>query len=423
MGNCLNIIINFLTIIFVFYISIKINLKLTIILASLVPFYLILYLLFQKPLYKSSYDLKEKQNKFFSKMNEQLYNVKLIKLNSAFKESQKQLKGSFSKMLKSLLKYTRISYVFSSSDSITKIVSQLIIFFFGGKEILNNNLTVGEFTIINSYFSMIMGSISYFLNLGSSYQDALVSYDRLKEILIEPKEINGEQRLDSINTITLENVSFSYDNINNIVDNFNYVFKKGNIYSIVGPNGVGKSTFINLILGLFNDYYTGNIYYNSSELRDLDMYYIRKKIIGISEQEPRLINNTIDKNITYGIDTYSYDDIEKILRTLNLDESKFSNGLNTNIYEDANNISGGEKLKISLARTFLKEPDLIILDEPTSALDINSVKTLQCLIKENKKDKIFLIITHNEEFLNISDEIINLNNMSQLDYEINFSEN
>lgn len=66
---------------------------------------------------------------------------------------------------------------------------------------------------------------------------------------------------------------------------------------------------------------------------------------------------------------------------------------------------------------------MIILDEPTSALDINSVKTLQCLIKENKKDKIFLKITHNEEFLNISDEIINLNDMCKLDYKINFSEN
>jgi len=417
LSNFLDILINALTLIIVFYISFKINRKLTMILIPLIPLYLAIYFVFKKTLFKSGYELKENQNKFFSKMNEQLYNINLIKLNSTFEESQKQLRTSFSTMFESLLKYTRISYIFSSSDSMTMIISQIIIFFFGGMEIINGNLTIGQFTIIISYFSMIMGCISYYLNLGKSYQDALVSYNRLEEILNETKEINGDKRINSIDTIVLKEVCFSYDDTNNIIDNFNYTFKKGNIYGIIGQNGTGKSTFINLILGLFNNYYKGNIYYNSIELKNLDTYYIRKRIIGISEQEPALINDTIGKNVTYGIDIYNYDDIEEVLKSLNLDINKFQDGLNTNIYEAANNISGGEKLKISLARTFLKNPDMIILDEPTSALDVNSIEKLEFILKEIKKDKIIIIVTHNRDILDILDEIIDLNVVNSLNCE------
>lgn len=256
---------------------------------------------------------------------------------------------------------------------------------------------------------MIMGCISYFLNLGKSYQDALVSYNRLEEILKKSKEINGKEFMDGIDTIELKNVSFSYDNEKVIIDHFNYKFEKGNIYCIVGQNGNGKSTLINLILGLFNNYYTGEIYYNSLELKQLDMYRMRKRIIGISEQEPKLINNTIESNVTYGIDIYNYDDIRKLLENLNLSIDKFSKGLDTNINEDSNNISGGEKLKISLARTFLKDPDLIILDEPTSALDVDSIEKLKYILNRIKNKKIILIISHNKNILDISDEIVDLN--------------
>ncbi|MCR2044361.1 ABC transporter ATP-binding protein [Anaerosalibacter massiliensis] len=409
LNNMLDSIIKSLTLIFVFYISIRINRKLTILLIPFIPLYLAIYFIFKKPLFKSGHDLKEKQNKFFSKMNEQLYNIKLIKLNSTFEESGEQLRENFSTVLVSLLKYTRISYIFSSSDSMTVTIYQITIFLFGGMEIINGGLTIGQFTIINSYFSMIMECISYYLSLGKSYQDALVSYNRLEKILNQSKEANGDKTLDTIDTIILENVYFSYDYTRNIINDFNYEFKKGSIYCITGRNGTGKSTFINLILGLFNDYYKGNIYYNSLELRKLDMYSVRKRIIGISEQEPRLINDTIKKNVVYGINKYNYGDIEELLKKLNFDLNKFSKGINTSLYEDANNISGGEKLKISLTRTFLKDPDVIILDEPTSVLDINSIEKLKFILNQIKEYKIIIIVTHSKEILDIADEVISSN--------------
>lgn len=409
LGNMLEILTNALTVIFLMYISIKINLKLTLVLTSLIPLYLFLYFTFRKPLYKQSYSLKEKQNKFFSKMNEYLHNVYIVKKHATFQEAQNELDKGFKEMFYSLLKHTKISCLFSSSASVVKIGAQIIIFSIGGFEILNGSLTVGQFTIINSYFSMIINSISYFLNLGKSYQDALVSYDRLQQILDEQKESNGEIQINGINTIELKNVLFSYDGSKDVIYNFSYKFQKGKIYCIIGENGVGKSTLINLILGIFNDYFAGEILYNSIEIRKLDMYHIRRKIIGISEQEPKLINDSIFNNITYGIDIYNYEEIKSLLEKLNLNIHKFSQGLNTNIYEASRNISGGEKLKISLIRAFLKDSDVIILDEPTSALDFDSIQKLSSLIQEIKKEKIILIVTHNQQLLSIADDIIDLN--------------
>ncbi|TCO59159.1 ABC transporter ATP-binding protein [Caldanaerobacter subterraneus] len=413
LANMLDILTNALTIIFLAYISMRINAKLTLELMALIPLYILLYFVFRKPLYIRGYELKEKQNEFFSKMNDNLQNVKVIKLNATFKEERERLNSAFEKMFNSLLRYTKVSYLFNSSNSMVTTIARVIIFFVGGMEIINGNLTIGDFTIISSYFSMMIGSVGYFLNLGKSYQDALISYDRLRQILDEPQEINGTIRLEGIETIELRNVSFAYDNSKKIIHDFNYEFEKGKIYCIVGDNGAGKSTLINVILGILVNYYSGEIYYNSIEIKELDMYYIRRKIIGVTEQEPKLVNDTIINNLIYGVEVYDYKTIDKLLKDLNVDIDKFHEGLNTKLNEASSNISGGEKLKIAIARTFLKDPDVIVLDEPTSALDVVSIEKLKSMLTALKKEKIILIVTHNQEFLNIADEVIDLNRISK----------
>ncbi|MBU5437455.1 ABC transporter ATP-binding protein/permease [Tissierella sp. MSJ-40] len=401
-----NIIINSLTLIVIFCVFSKINIYLTLLLLILIPVYLFIYKLFERPLYDYGYEYKESQSSFFSQMDEQLYNIDLIKLNAAFDDSSQQFRNSFLEFFPSVLKYSKISYLFSSTDSMMRIASQVILFFFGGTQIINKKLSIGQFTIMSSYFNMIMNCISFFLNFGKSYQDALVSYNRIIEILNNPKEINGSRKLESINTIELYNVSFSYNNSSTIIENFSYEFNKGKIYSIIGKNGTGKSTLAKLILGILIEYYKGKIYYNDIEIKDLDLYDTRKKIIGVSEQEPKLMSDTILNNITYGLNTYDYRDIDMFLNIFNMNIDNFKNGINTNIYESSNNISGGEKLKFSLIKTFLKDPDVIILDEPTSALDTNSIDNLINILQKIKKDKIIIIITHNQNILNIADEII-----------------
>lgn len=405
-SNYVNIFVNSLTFIYIVCFVLKVDFKIGISLFILIPIYIIIYFMFKKPLYKIGYNLKEIQNKFFSKMNEQIYNIRLVKMNVWFDLLGEELIEIFRKLFKYVIKYSRLSYLFSNIDITIDKIASLILFSYGSFEVLNKKMTVGNFIAISSYFSMLLGSISYFANLGKSYQDTLISYNRIKEILNIEVEDNGLEHVNNILQIKFNNVEFSYKN-KEIIYDFTYQFKYGKIYCIVGENGSGKSTLINLMIGLLHKY-KGNIYYNSIDIRQLDAYWIRKKFIGITEQEPILINDTIKQNITYGLDKVDTNDIYYWCKKFKLYDfiNTLPNKFDTIINERSNNISGGEKQKISLVRTFIKNPNVIILDEPTSALDQMSINGLKSILKDLKSNKIIIIVTHDSSLFDISDEIL-----------------
>lgn len=163
------------------------------------------------------------------------------------------------------------------------------------------------------------------------------------------------------------------------------------------------------MIGLLQNY-NGDIFYDSKNIKTLDLYSIRKRLISITEQEPILMNDTIKNNITYGVNNYNIDDIVYFCKSLNVDDfiNNLPDKLNTIIDEKSSTISGGEKQKISLVRTFIKNADLILLDEPTSALDQYSIDVLKNILINMKTNKIIIFITHNKSILNIADKIIKL---------------
>ena len=410
---CINVIINvmvhFLTLTFTSIMLIKINYRIAIILIILLATYIAIYGIFKKPLYKIMLKTKEAQSEFFSKLNEQLFNVKFIKIHSAGKFFAKRLDNTFSSLISKLVSSQKLSYLYASCDTTIGLLAQLSIFLIGGFSIISGNMTIGFFTIMTSYFSMMMNSARYFFNLGKSYQDNLVSYNRIIEILAIKKQNNGDLDLNSIDKISLENISFNYGD-KSIFNSYNIEFKKGKIYNLIGDNGAGKTTLINLILGLYINDYSGKIDYNDINIENIDMYKIKFKHIGITEQEPILIADTLLNNITFG-QSYNNNKLYELIDILNLDKyiSSLENGLDTIINEKSSNISGGEKQKISILREVLKNPDVLIFDEPTSALDsLSKVKFINYL-QEVKLDKIIIIISHDEIIKNISDEIVKIN--------------
>lgn len=409
LNNFIQIFMKTITFIICLVILFSINIKIATMLLMLIPIYIVIYKYFKKPIYNSSYECREHQSKLFSKMNEQINNIKFIKMNSFYKLLGEQLNSSFSFLYKATMKYAKASYKFSSIDLFINRLCSLLIFFYGGFEVINGNLTIGNFININSYFLLLLGCTSFFLKIGKAYQDALTAYSRVNELLDMEEEFNGSLTLNHVNKIEFKNVSFSYDNSKNILKDFNYSFEKNNIYCIVGRNGVGKSTLIGLLMGLFNKDYIGNIYYDSSDLKELDLYHLREHILGITEQEPILIGNTIKKNLTLGLKDISMDNIEKWCKDLNIYDfiNSLPMGFDYNISEKATNISGGQKQKISQARIFLKNTQIILLDEPTSALDQESIEKLKCILEEIKKDRIIIAITHNNDLLTVADKVIN----------------
>ena len=408
-GVIINIVVNTITLIFTSILLVHINYKISIIMFVLVIIYITAYSIFKKPLYLKSFKVKEAQSNFFSKLNEQLFNIKFIKVHSVKNIFIQRLDKSFDMLIKKLISSQKLSYLYTSCDLIIGLIAQLSIFLIGGFAIIDGKMTIGIYIVMANYFSMLMNSSRYFFNLGKTYQDNLVSYNRISEILEVPEQKQGNYEINYIESIKIKNLTFNYGE-KNIYNNYNVEFKKGKIYGLIGRNGTGKSTLINLLLGLYINDYNGQISYNNIDIKEIDIYKTRLKNIGVTEQEPILIPDTLINNITLE-KYYDINLIEKYINILGLDKYILSleNGLNTVINEKSSNISGGEKQKISMLRMFIKNPEVMIFDEPTSALDVESKEKFKNYINSIKRNKIIIIISHDSSIYDIYDEVIELN--------------
>lgn len=403
-----NFTTNILSLLFSIFLLFQISIIIGLVLSLLLIIYLLMYLLFKKKLYTMSLLNKESQSKFFSALNEQLMNVKFIKEHSVYHRFTNKLIRSFEVFLKNITKSQLFIYLYSSLDSIICLIAQIFVFFTGGIYVINGNLEVGTFTILISYFQILLNSIKYFSSLGTNYQDSIVSYQRIIDILNLKEQSNGTKKIKKIQSIKLSNLSFKY-NKKSVIKNFSYSFYPGKIYGIIGNNGVGKSTLLELIAGLYIDEYEGSILYNDTNIKDIDMIDLRLKKISFLEQEPTLTNDSVGKNILL-TEHHNRKNCSEIINKLALSDFflNLSDGFKTKINEKSSNISGGEKQKIALVRLLCKNSDLIICDEPTSALDLNSKLKLMTYLSLIKKDKIIIMIAHDEKMLMYYDIVIQL---------------
>lgn len=378
------------------------------VLAVLIPCYLLVYKKFKKILFESGYDLKKTQSEYFGKLYEQLAFIKQVKIFSLFSIFTDRLNSTFNNTLNAALKYQKASFQFSALDTAIFSVAQMFLFIYGGIRVIEGKLSVGNFTIISSYFSLMLSSVRYFFSLGKTLQDTEVSCNRLFQILDVPSEKIGEQRITKIDSIELNHVSISFQQ-RNVLSDTNFVFCKGNMYVIKGANGAGKSTLINIILGLYADEFEGNILFNGMPINYVNMYDLRKEHIGVSEQEPILFEDTIRYNFELGR-TVDENLLVQLFDILDMGSflSSLPNGMETIIGEKSVNLSGGEKQKIALVRALIKNPDVLILDEPTSALDSVCTANLISYLKSIQQEKIIILITHDYRLEELADAIVSL---------------
>ena len=213
------------------------------------------------------------------------------------------------------------------------------------------------------------------------------------------------------NEINIKNLSFSYNNNSNyILKNINLKIKKNEVLGIIGETGSGKSTFINILLGLLKP--TKGKILIDDELVNLNSLAWRAKI-GFVSQKINLLNNTIEHNVLLGRDVKKFKN--NIVKSLKISQSynflkKYKNFLNYKIGEDGNKLSGGQAQRLAIARSVLENPDILIFDEPTSSLDKITEDKLIRSLKSLIKDKTVIISSHNNRILKICDNIYEFKN-------------
>lgn len=369
-------------------------------------FYYIAYKYLKKPLYKVNEKLIEERSNFFSKLEEQISHIQFIKVNSLYKEFSNRLNTAFVAVYNAVIKANKLNAFFLSIESLIMLISQISIYIYGGLLVYKSKITIGQFIVVYSYYMMIINSSKFFFMLGKGIQENLVSLARVTNLKDIEQEENGSLSISDILTVELSGLEFTYGN-NNYICYQDYTFRKGHTYAIVGINGSGKSTLINLILGLFLAD-KGNVYYNNIPIKSLNMLSIRKNLISIVEQDPILLADTFLNNISL-LHSYEIDNTSNynMIKLLFLNENKLAKSMETsgNII---NELSGGERQKITLVRALTKKPKLLILDEPTSALDNASSKNFLKYIEETKKERITIIITHDNNIANQCDYRYNI---------------
>ena len=180
-----------------------------------------------------------------------------------------------------------------------------------------------------------------------------------------------------------------------------YVFYKQVLY---------RATLTDIIMGLQAGRFTGSVLYSGVSMDNADMYTMRNQLMGVSEQEPILLADTLMYNLRLDKNDFEPDApvVNRLIKILGLEAyfNSLQNGFDTVINENAANISGGEKQKLSIMRALLKNPDILVLDEPTSALDTISKHALKGYLNEIKKNKIIIIITHDKDFVDDAEDVV-----------------
>lgn len=376
------------------------NLYLAILMIIVSILYYIFYYMNKEKIYNISLLTDESTIDFFEKSNLQVNGIKDIKINVIFNELKENMDSSFGKLLFNSLKKQKIDFLYDSIDSLIMLFMQIVIFIYGGLKVYRGELTIGSFTIISMLFSNIISSISFYFNLGQDITELKASLSRINYFYNRDLEENGDFILEDIDVLELKNLQFSYEE-NLIFDEFNYRFVKNEIYLIKGMNGSGKTTLINLILGLFVNEYKGNISYNRVNIEDIDLYHLRKNLVSVVSQEFLIL-----QHVKYDYKIY---DINIIKSLCNMFELEYAFEFYTDYFKIKDiTLSRGQFQKIALIISLSKKAKLFILDEPTSALDYESKKKLFKILNENKRDKIFIVVTHDNTLNKITDNIIKI---------------
>jgi ATP-binding cassette subfamily C protein len=257
-------------------------------------------------------------------------------------------------------------------------------------------------------YQSYVGNISAFEKLTKTMNNA-ISHREQREGTLKHK-LQGN--------IKFSNVCFSHDH-KPILENASFTFYHNRFNSIIGPSGKGKTTLVDLLCGLYLPD-SGEILIDDVPLNKIDITFWRKQI-GYVTQENNLLNTTIKENITLGDTNFSLEQIESALKKAHCNEfvSELPDGIMSGVGENGAQLSGGQRQRILIARALVHSPRLLILDEATSALDIETEKSLSAIFKDLSRTITVVSISHRPALIEISDNIINLND-KDLDEKMKF---
>lgn len=330
---------------------------------------------------------------------EQVFNgIKEVKSYNMEIEEQKTTKNTLNNVSKTQQKIRKVSMILPATMEIFAGISVGAILMYGGYSVINKGADAGTFFSFIAALLLAYQPLKRLSEMSTTIQLGLLAIGRYYSYIdTKPKIITSNtSKIAQFNEVTLEfkNVTFSYTNNKNALNNISFIVKPGETIALVGRSGGGKSTIINLI-ERFYDPIEGEILINGENIKDFSLESLRKNISYVG-QDLALFDDTIKNNISYGSENVTEEQIyDAAKHAYCLDFiNDLSDGIDTFIGSRGVKLSGGQKQRIAIARAILRNAPILLLDEATSALDSESEKSIQQALEYLTKNKTTIAIAH-----------------------------
>ena len=399
-----------LLLIVVLFFLFKMNTSFTLVIILITFFYILIKIVINHLLSNKLKEVKENNSSESAFAIELVSGINTVRSLNNLEKMITKFSLKYNKLLSSSYSYTNLLNVENLVSTLFFNIIFLYTLFRGSYEVLNDTFALSKLITYTSLLTYYFNPIKNILNLNFMYKKVKIVIDRINELLSleEEKTYMDTSSISLLDgSISIKNLSYSYDNRNYLIKNFNLDVKSGEKVVICAPSGYGKSTLAKLLVR-YLDVPKNMIYIDSKDINDYNLWTLRENITYVSQDEllftDSILNNLIIKN------TCDDERIEKVCKETLVDEiiSTRNADYNMLLEENGSNISGGERQRVILARALLKESKIYIFDESFSEIDVERERTIVNNIKNDYKDKTFIVISHRYDNNDLYDKVIKL---------------
>ena len=392
-------------------ILVTINMKLTLIAMIPIPLLAFLIFRFSGKAHRSYRQVRRKLAKVTSLLQESIFGIREIKTFTQEDYEEKRFSIQGKGYFRSNMRIAKLWSVYYPLILFVSSLGTALVLWFGGNEVIAGVLSIGSLVAFYGYLGLFYQPIDQLNQVNNMFQHARAAGERVFDIIDAIPEVEEPTDVISLSSpvkgaVEFNNVCFSYNEKEQVLDNISLKVEPGEKIAIVGPSGSGKTTFISLI-PRFYDVTKGFIAIDGYDIRKLKLSYLREQI-AIVLQEPFLFNESLKKNIGFGKREASEEEIIAAAKSANAEEfiNKFPTGYQTRAGERGTNLSLGQKQRVSIARAILKDPSILILDEATSSVDAEVEALIQEALQHLMKNRTSFIIAHRLSTIRNADRIV-----------------